>query len=117
MPVVCVWNLGGEGKHSHVDTRTPTLHTEIWMGHNSSPPVGGMEVSGNQDQCLHQWKLIVVCSAADSSPPVSLPTLSCDHLAAQCVLQVLTFFGKVIHNQVPTGLCAAKGKTCIIKEL
>ena len=96
-------HLGGVSKHSHVDTHTPTFHAEIWMGHNGSPQVGGVEVSGNQDQCLHQWKLIAVCSAADGSPPVSLPTLSCDHLAAQCVPQVLTFLEQVIHNQVPPG--------------
>ena len=96
-------HLGGEGKRSHVDSHTPTLHVQIWMGHNSSPQFGGIKVSGNQDQGLHQWKLIAVCSAADSYPPVSLPNLSCDSLAAQCVLQVLTFFEQVICNQVPTG--------------
>ena len=87
--------LGGEGKRSHVDTHTPTLHVQIWMLHNSSPQFGGMKVSGNQDQCLHRWKLIAVCSTVDSYPPVSLPTFACDSLAAQCVLEVLTFFEQV----------------------
>ena len=91
-------HLGGEGKHSHVDTHTPTLHVQIWMGHNSSAQFGGMKVSGNQDQCLDQclqWKWIAVCSTVDSYPPVSLPAFACDHLAAQCVLQVPTFFEQV----------------------
>ena len=112
-------HLGGVGKRSHVDTRTPTPHAEIWMGHNSSPQFGSVEVSENQDQCLHQWKSIV-CSAANSSPLVALPAFACDHSAAQYVLQVLTFFEQVIHNQAPTdswGCIAAKGKACIVEEL
>ena len=88
-------HLGGEGKHSHVDTHTPTLHVQIWMLHNSSAQFGGMKVSVNQDQCLHQWKSIAVCSTVDIYPPVSLPAFACDSLAAQCVLQVPTFFEQV----------------------
>ena len=37
-------HLGGEGKRSHVDTHTLTLHAQIQMGHSSSPPVGGVAV-------------------------------------------------------------------------
>ena len=33
-------HLGGEGKHSHVDTHTPTFHVQTQMVHNSSPPGG-----------------------------------------------------------------------------
>ena len=80
-----------ERASTHVDSHTPTLHVQIWMEHNSCPQLGGMKVSGNQDQ----WKSVAVCSTVDSYPPVSLPNLSCDNLAAQCVLQVLTFFEQV----------------------
>ena len=56
-------HLGGEGKHSHLETHTPTLHVQTQMEHNSSPPGGGMKVGlvlENQSQDLLQWR----------SPPV-----------------------------------------------
>ena len=83
-------HLDEQGTHLHLETRTPVTHVQTQMGHNSSPQVSGMKVG-----------LVSVTQAG--YPPVSLPTLSCDHSAVQCVLQVLTFFGQVIHNQVPTG--------------
>ena len=58
---VCVeTRLGGEGKHSNLDTHTPTLHVQTQMEHNSSPQVGGMEVwlvVENQSQDLLQWSV------------------------------------------------------------
>ena len=56
-------HLGGEGKHSNLDTHTPTSHVQTQMKHSSSPQVGGMEVGmvlENQSQDLLQWR----------SPPV-----------------------------------------------
>ena len=55
---VCVeTHLDGEGRHSNLDTRTPTFHVQTQMEHNSSPPGGGMEVGlvlENQSQDLLQ---------------------------------------------------------------
>ena len=56
---VCVeTHLGGENKHSNLDTRTTTPHAQTQMKHNSSPPVGGMVVGlmlENQSRDLRQW--------------------------------------------------------------
>ena len=64
MSYVCVeLHLDGEGKHTHVDTHTPTSHVQTQLVHNSSPPGEGMEVElvlENQSQDLLQW----------SAPPV-----------------------------------------------
>ena len=52
-------HLDGEGKRSNLGTHTPMPHTEIMMEHNSSPPVGDVEVelaSGSQTVYCHQWK-------------------------------------------------------------
>ena len=86
-------HLDEQDTHLHLETRTPVTHVQTQMEHNSSPQVAGMKV----------W-LVSVTQAGYA--PVSLPTLSCDHSDVQCVLQVLTFFEQVIHNQVPTGLLA-----------
>ena len=82
-------HLGGLGKHSHVEAHTPTLHGRRQMKYNSSPPGGGMK----------EW---LVSANQAGHFPVSLPTLSCDHLTAQLVLQVLNplskwFVIKVVH--------------------
>ena len=102
-------HLDEQGMHLHLETHTPVTHVQTQMKHNSFPQVSGMKVglvSVNQDA---------------GSPPVSLLTLSCDHPAAQCVLQVLRFFGQVMHNQVPTGcycgIAACKGKNMHINRL
>ena len=52
-------HLGGEGKHSNLDTHTPVTHAQTQMKHNSSPPGGGMEVRlelESQSQDLLQWR-------------------------------------------------------------
>ena len=33
-------HLGGESKHSNLDTHAPTFHAQTQMEHNSSPPGG-----------------------------------------------------------------------------
>ena len=69
--------------HSHLETHTPTSRAQIQMWRNSSSQAWGMEVwlvLENQLQAVH--------------PPVSVPTLACNHL----VLQVLKFFEQVIHK-------------------
>ena len=51
-------HLDGEGKHSNLDTHTPTFHVQTQMVHNSSPPGGSMKVElvlENQSQDLLQW--------------------------------------------------------------
>ena len=93
--VLVVFLCGGryldeQDTHLHLETRTPVTHVQTQMEHNSSPQVVGMKV------------VLASVTRADFAP-VPLPTLSCIHSAVQCVLQVLTFFEQVIHNQVPTG--------------
>ena len=88
---ICVGrHLDERGMHMHLETHAPVTHVQIQMGHNSSPQVVGVKVG------------LASVTQADFAL-VPLPTLSCDHSAAQCVLQVLTFFEQVIHDQVPTG--------------
>ena len=73
-------HLDEQGTHLHLETRTPVTHVQTQMRHNSSPQVVGM-------------KVVLVSVTQAGYAPVSLPTLSCDRLAVQCVLQLLTFFG------------------------
>ena len=80
-------HLDEQGMHLHLETRTPTPHVQTQTVCNSSPLVVGMKMG-----------LVSVNQAGHA-----LPALSCDHLAAQSFLQVLTFFGQAIHNQVSTG--------------
>ena len=82
-------HLDEQGMHLHLETRTPVTHVQTQMEQNCSPQVAGMKVG-----------LVSVTQAGDA--PVPLPTFSCDHSAVQYVLQGLTFFEQVIHNQVPT---------------
>ena len=80
-------HLDEQGMHLHLETHTPTPHVQTQMVHSSSPLVVGIKMG-----------LVSVNQAGHA-----LPALSCDHLASQSVLQVLTFFGQAIHNQVSTG--------------
>ena len=82
---MCVETFDEQGMHLHLETRIPVTHVQTQMGHNSSPQVAGMKVG------------LASVTQADFAP-VPLPTLSCDHSAVQCLLQVLTFFEQVIHN-------------------
>ena len=73
----------GEGTRLYLETRTPTSHAPIQIEHNSSSQIWDMEV-----WLVLEHQLQAVC------PLVSVPTLACDHLAAQ----VLTFFEQMTHK-------------------
>ena len=69
-------HLGGESKHSNLDTHTPTLLVQTQMVHNSSPPGEGMKVGlvvENQNQDLLQWSTPPVGKECQESVILQIP--------------------------------------------
>ena len=73
----------GEDTHLYLETHSSTSHALVQIEHNSSSQVWDMKV-----ELVLENQLQAVC------PPVSVPTLACDHSVAQA----LKFFEQMTHK-------------------